>query len=613
MSFSELKKLIIGFKDYDKVGEAFKNKISEVNKREPIYEEIKVNEKNKKFPKTPYNANQPQAQSQPKPNEAASTLSRSTGQKPLEQTLTCIVIERKKEDAEERELKESLRNSAKGGGSMIQGSKKPISSFESAEREIKFNLNLITLENFNSIKKELVRYVVGDEQECEKLIHTMIEKAWIEPKFAIIYAKLSSEFGKLDNFKWGEKREPEGKKKGSNPFKTVLIKVVQEVFEDDFTQKDRREKEKLEVIKEEPEGEAKQEKEVVEDKEEEFDIKTLKKKIIGNVRFIGELLLQKVLSKKIVFYCIGHLLECFFKHYALAADKNHSDLAEIYFESLVELIEKVGDKFESAEDKFTQEQFGSFLKKFEAASSTATTLPVISTEEWLITSERFFEIFDLIDKEVLMKKYPRISALLKNLTERKNDNWASHVVENRGPMTLNEVRREDDEQEDRARSKKDTFDYEKEWCKIFAKYDKGQYLKEDTIDEYVEYTDANVKDDLKRFFKQDTYEIVSAYVRIFADGPRPVVERRVKLFEILLLDLGFIKSDHLKQGWLKNAAKLCYSDFPLAAQYFPKVMALLNSKFPIHVPDWEVVNPDDDEETEYAADVINRYKKEIAK
>lgn len=35
----------------------------------------------------------------------------------------------------------------------------------------------------------------------------MIEKAWIEPKFAIIYAKLSSEFGKLDNFKWGDKKE----------------------------------------------------------------------------------------------------------------------------------------------------------------------------------------------------------------------------------------------------------------------------------------------------------------------------------------------------------------------------------------------------------------------
>jgi hypothetical protein len=79
----------------------------------------------------------------------------------------------------------------------------------------------------------------------------------------------------------------------------------------------------------------------------------IKKKIIGNVRFIGELLLQKVLSRRIVYYCIGHLLECFFKHYSKASIKHSNELAEIYFEALIELVEKVGDKFENKEDKLT--------------------------------------------------------------------------------------------------------------------------------------------------------------------------------------------------------------------------------------------------------------------
>lgn len=74
-------------------------------------------------------------------------------------------------------------------------------------------------------------------------------------------------------------------------------------------------------------------------------------------------------------------------------------------------------------------------------------------------------------------------------------------------------------------------------------------------------------------------------------------------------DLGYIKYDHLKQAWLKNAGKLCYSDLPLAAQYFPKIMLILHRKFPVHIPDWEVVNPDDEEETDYANDVLNKYKK----
>ena len=104
-------------------------------------------------------------------------------------------------------------------------------------------------------------------------------------------------------------------------------------------------------------------------------------------------------------------------------------------------------------------------------------------------------------------------------------------------------------------------------------------------------------------------------MRIFADGPKPIVERRVKLFELILIDLGFVKYDHLRQAWLKNAGKLCYSDFPLAALYFPKIMAMMNAqpKYPIHVSDWEITNPDDEEETEYSALVIANYKKAIAK
>lgn len=195
-----------------------------------------------------------------------------------------------------------------------------------------------------------------------------------------------------------------------------------------------------------------------------------------------------------------------------------------------------------------------------------------------------------------MGKYPRISALLKNLTERKENNWISHVVENKGPMTLDDARREEEARvEYEKTSTKPAFDFEKEWGKIFAKYDKGRYLKEDTIDEYIEYKDENAKDDLKKLVKLDAYEIVSAYVRIFADGTRPVVERRVNLFQIIL-DMGFIKYDHLRQGWLKNANKLCYSDFPLAAAYFPKIMLMMNAKNAIHLPDWEIKNTEDEEE-----------------
>ena len=49
-----------------------------------------------------------------------------------------------------------------------------------------------------------------------------------------------------------------------------------------------------------------------------------------------------------------------------------------------------------------------------------------------------------------------------------------------------------------------------------------------------------------------------------------IVERTVQLFELMVHDLGYIKYDHLKQAWVKNAGKLCYSDLPPPGNIFQK-------------------------------------------
>ena len=56
------------FKDYSRVSAAFKNKIEDINKREPTYEDIKINDRYKKGPKNNINSiYQSQAISQTKP------------------------------------------------------------------------------------------------------------------------------------------------------------------------------------------------------------------------------------------------------------------------------------------------------------------------------------------------------------------------------------------------------------------------------------------------------------------------------------------------------------------------------------------------------------------
>lgn len=63
-------------------------------------------------------------------------------------------------------MKKKLLLSSAGGGIGMQIKNKDISEFEKAEKEIKFNLNLITLENFTNIRKELSPYVINDEKQC---------------------------------------------------------------------------------------------------------------------------------------------------------------------------------------------------------------------------------------------------------------------------------------------------------------------------------------------------------------------------------------------------------------------------------------------------------------
>lgn len=70
-----------------------------------------------------------------------------------------------------------------------------------------------------------------------------------------------------------------------------------------------------------------------------------KKKILGNVRFIGELIIQKVLSSIVSSLCVLDLLNHFFEQLHMN-QPNSKYLAEIFMEAIIELIEKIGERFE---------------------------------------------------------------------------------------------------------------------------------------------------------------------------------------------------------------------------------------------------------------------------
>jgi hypothetical protein len=104
-----------------------------------------------------------------------------------------------------------------------------LSKVESSKREIQFNLNRVAPENVKDIYNEIKEYATGDEEVCEVLVESIIEKAWEQPKYAASYAKLSSYFSRIEanEFKFNEKEANEKK----NPFKYILIEKVQHSFD----------------------------------------------------------------------------------------------------------------------------------------------------------------------------------------------------------------------------------------------------------------------------------------------------------------------------------------------------------------------------------------------
>ena len=153
------------------------------------------------------------------------------------------------------------------------------------------------------------------------------DRAWVQPKYASTYAKLCLDFSKtnVSKFKYIESKDD---KKAQNPFKTYLIEKVQQTFN----------------IKYNEDFETKE--------EQDKYITSIKKKILGNVKFIAELIRIKVLKRKIAKYCINHLLMTFLVYHAMHANTgkfiySHYDH---YIEATIEFIEYIGEKFDQLDE-----------------------------------------------------------------------------------------------------------------------------------------------------------------------------------------------------------------------------------------------------------------------
>lgn len=199
-----------------------------------------------------------------------------------------------------------------------------VSNREKAQKQIKITLNKLTPSNFNKLKEELLSLSIQDTENLTYLVQTIFQKAVTEIKYTPTYALLCKFL--LEGYhKYQFQAEGyESKQRKNNLFRRALLQLCQNLFE-------------FNPQEEDFDNLSSEDAQIKRDK--------LKKKILGNVRLIGELYKLDVILNKIALRCIEDLIHPKIK------DEQELDVSTCHFneeklEGAITLLMTGGKSFE---------------------------------------------------------------------------------------------------------------------------------------------------------------------------------------------------------------------------------------------------------------------------
>ena len=231
-------------------------------------------------------------------------------------------------------------------------------------------LNILTVDNYTNISNSIYDIIKDNLQYQEKFLDVLFMKAVNEQAFVFLYAKLCKEFDK----KLPQRTEKNNKngKKSTSEMRVKLLDKCKGIFQIEHNEKF----DKYITVSDPNEREIK-----------------MKKYFLGNVNFIGELINNLVLSKKIVFQCIENLFKRFEN---IETDEK---LRVINLEAIVVLMDKFGTLLKNSESKMKKEDLDEFNKKIND----------------------YIQKLDIVQKESKIPGYVKYKII--NLIERKKNNW----------------------------------------------------------------------------------------------------------------------------------------------------------------------------------------------
>ncbi|XP_078155910.1 eukaryotic translation initiation factor 4G-like isoform X2 [Carex rostrata] len=159
---------------------------------------------------------------------------------------------------------------------------------QAKQRQLKAILNKLTPQNFDKLFEQVKAVNIDSPDTLAGVISQIFDKALMEPTFCEMYANFCSHLALvLPDFSEDNEKIT---------FKRLLLNKCQEEFE-------RGEREEAEAEKTEEEGEVKQ----TPEQREEKRVKA-RRRMLGNIRLIGELYKKRMLTERIMHECIKKLL-----------------------------------------------------------------------------------------------------------------------------------------------------------------------------------------------------------------------------------------------------------------------------------------------------------------
>ncbi|GFT18128.1 eukaryotic translation initiation factor 4 gamma 3 [Trichonephila clavipes] len=236
---------------------------------------------------------------------------------------------------------------------------------EKLRRSVQSVLNKLTFQKFKVLLAQLKKLHINCEEEMKLVVDLIYENAIYEPYFCVLYANLCKHLATKTPFA----NQPDG----HADFHTLLLTTCQNGFEEKFN-------------------------EFIHDTlpcQQIEEMKKLKTRWIGNIRFMGELYKFNMIQTVVILDCIKTLLKL--------ADEDS-------LECFCWLMKTAGKEFESSKD----------------------------FEEKLPMDEYFTQIQKIVDNRLTCS---RIRFMLQDIIDLRKNDWVPRRVENI-PRTIDEIRKE---------------------------------------------------------------------------------------------------------------------------------------------------------------------------